>query len=68
MASRRRTSAAQANRQQEWAQESNEKAVTSNIRAQNCEENTDKREGERRRELSEIMGRNLERVINTMIP
>ena len=50
MASSRRTSPAQTNRQQEWAQESNEEAVTSDIRAQNCEENTDEREGERRRE------------------
>ena len=63
MASSRRTSPAQ-----EWAQEPNEEVITSNIRAQNCEESTDKREGERRRELSEITRRQLERVINTMIP
>ena len=54
MASSRRTSPAQANRQQEWTQEPNEEVITSNIRTQNCEENTDKREGERRRKLSEI--------------
>ena len=55
MASSRRTSPAQANRQQESAQEPNKEVITSNIRTQNCEESTDKREGERRRELSEIM-------------
>ena len=54
MASSRRTSPVQANRQQEWAQEPNKEAIISNIRAQNCEESTDEREGERRRELSEI--------------
>ena len=68
MASSRRTSPAQANRQQEWIQEPNEEVITSNIKTQNCEENTDEREGERRRELSEITRRQLERVINTMIP
>ena len=68
MASSRRTSPVQANRQQEWTQEPNEEVITSNIRTQNCEENTDERRGERRRELLEIMRRQLERVINTMIP
>ena len=68
MASSRRTSPVQANRQQEWVQEPNKEVITSNIRTQNCEESTDKREGERRRELSEITQRQLERVINTMIP
>ena len=68
MASSRRTSPAQANRQQEWTQEPNEEVLTSNIKTQNFEENTEEREGERRRELSEITRRQLERVINTMIP
>ena len=68
MASSRRTSPAQINRQQEWAQETNEEAITSDIRAQSNEENTDEREGGRRRELSNITQRHLERVINTMIP
>ena len=68
MASSRRTSLVQANRQQEWTQEPNEEVITSNIRTQNCEENTDEREGKRRRELLEITRRQLERVINTMIP
>ena len=54
MASSRRTSPAKANRQQEWTQEPNEEMITSNIKTQNGEENTDEREGERRRELSEI--------------
>ena len=65
MASSRRTSPAQANRQQGWTQEPTEEAITSDIRPQSCE---DQREGERRRELSEIMQKHLERVINTMIP
>ena len=65
MASSRRTSPAQTGRQQEWAQEPNDEAITSGIRVQN---NQDQREGERRRELSEITGKHLERVINTMIP
>ena len=63
MASSRRTSPAQANRQQEWIQEPMEEAITSNIKAQSCD-----REVDRKRELSEIMRRHLERVINTMIP
>ena len=54
MASSRRTSLAQANRQQEWTQEPNEEVLTSNIKTQNFEENTEEREGQRRRELSEI--------------
>ena len=68
MASSRRTSPAQANRQPEWTQEPNEEVITSNIKTQNCEENTEDREGERRRELLEITRRQLERVINTMLP
>ena len=46
MASSRRTSPVQANRQQEWAQEPNDEVITSNIRTQNCEESTDEREEE----------------------
>ena len=54
MASSRRTSPAQVNKQQEWIQEPVEEAITSNIKAQSCEESPDKREVDRRRELSEI--------------
>ena len=68
MASSRRTSPAQTYRQQEWTQELNKEVPTSNIKTQNFEENAEEREGERRRELSEITRRQLERVINTMIP
>ena len=68
MASSRRTSPTQTNRQQEWIQEPSEDAITSNIKAQSCEENIDEKESGRKRELSEIMRRHLERVINTMIP
>ena len=65
MASSRRTSPAQIGRQQEWPQEPSERAITSDTRVQN---NEDQREGERKRELSEITQKHLERVINTMIP
>ena len=68
MASSRRTSPVQMNRQQGWIQEPTEEAITSNIKAQSCKESLDEREADRRRELSEITQRHLERVINTMIP
>ena len=55
-------------RQHEWTQEPNKEVPTSNIKTQNFEDNAEEREGERRRELSEITRRQLERVINTMIP
>ena len=44
-----------------------EEAITRNIKTQSCKESSDKREVDRRRELSEITQRHLERVINTMI-
>ena len=68
MASSRRTSLAQASKQQEWIQEPMEEAITGNIKTQSCEESLDEKEVDRRRELSEITRRHLERVINTMIP
>ena len=68
MASSRRTSPAQANRQQEWIQEQTEEAITSHIKAQSGKESSDEREADRRRELLEITRRHLERVINTMRP
>ena len=68
MALSRRTSPAQVSKQQEWIQEPTEETITSNIKAQSCEESSDEREVDRRRELSEITRRHLERVINTMIP
>ena len=68
MASSRRTSPAQVSKQQEWIQEPTEETITSNIKAHSFEESLDEREVDRRRELSEITRRHLERVINTMIP
>ena len=65
MASSRRTSPAQIGRQQELPQVPSEEAISSDTRVQN---NEDQREGERKRELSEITRKHLERVINTMIP
>ena len=65
MASSRRTLPAQIGRQQGWPQEPSEEAISSDTRVQN---NEDQREGERKRELSEITRKHLERVINTMIP
>ena len=64
MASSRRTSPAQLSRQEEGTQESNEGIVEGDLRMQK-EEN--QRDGEKRRELSEITQKHLERVINTMI-
>ena len=65
MASSRRTSPTHLNRQEGGTQESNEGTEDSNLRMQK-EEN--QRNGEKRRELSEITQKHLERVINTMIP
>ena len=65
MASSRRTSPAQLSRQEGGTQESNEGIVECNLRMQK-EEN--QRDGEKRRELSEITQKHLERVIKTMIP
>ena len=64
MASSRRTSPTQPSRQEGGTQESNEGIVEGNLRMQK-EEN--QRDGEKRRELSEITQKHLERVINTMI-
>ena len=64
MASSRRMSPAQLSRQEGGTQESNEGIVEGDLRRQN-EEN--QRDGEKRRELSEIKQKHLERVINTMI-
>ena len=65
MASSRRTSPAQLSRQEEWAQEPNEGIVAGDLRRLK-DENQGNRE--RRRELSEITQKHLERVINMMIP
>ena len=65
MASSRRTSPTQPSRQEGGTQESNEGIVESNLRMQK-EEN--QRDGEKRRELSEITQKHLGRVINMMIP
>ena len=54
MALSRRTSLAQANRQQEWIQEPVEEAITSNIKKQSSKESIDEKESNRRSELSEI--------------
>ena len=68
MASSRRTSPAQVNKQQDWIQQPVEEAITSNIRTHNYEENPDERDVDRRRELSEITRKHLQRVISTVIP
>ena len=65
MASSRRTSPAQLSRQEEWTQQSNEGIEEGDLRMQK-EEN--QRDWEKRRELSEITQKHLERVINMMIP
>ena len=65
MASSRRTSPEQLSRQEGGTQEPNEGIVECDLRMQK-EEN--QRDGEKRRELSEITQKHLERVINAMIP
>ena len=65
MASSRRTSPTQPSRQEGGTHEPNEEMEESNIRMQKEET---QRNGEKRRELSEITQKHLERVINTMIP
>ena len=65
MASSRRTSPTQPSRQEGGTQESNEGTEEGNLRMQK-EEN--QRNGKKRRELSEITQKHLERVINMMIP
>ena len=54
MASIRRTPPAEVNKQQDWIQETTQKALASDIGAQKYEESSDEREVDRRRELSEI--------------
>ena len=65
MALSRRTSPAQLSKQEEWTQEPHEEIVKGDLKMQK-EEN--QKDGEKRRELSEITRKHLERVINTMIP
>ena len=65
MASSRRTSPTQPSRQEGGTQESNKGTEEGNLRMQK-EEN--QRNREKRRELSEITQKHLERVINMMIP
>ena len=65
MASSRRTSPTQPSRQEGGTHEPNEEMEESNVRMQKEET---QRNGEKRRELSEITQKHLERVINTMIP
>ena len=64
MASSRRTSPAQVNRQPEWIQPLVE---NNNAKNQNREQSQDREMG-RRREISDIIRRHLEQVISTMIP
>ena len=65
MASSRRTSPTQPSRQGGGTHEPNEEMEESNVRMQKEET---QRNGEKRRELSEITQKHLERVINMMIP
>ena len=68
MASSRRTSLAHTNRQTEWAQPMMEMARIDNMRHQKDDETIGKSEPTRRRDISEITRRHLEKVISTMIP
>ena len=65
MASSRRTSPTQPSRQERGTHEPTEEKEEVNVRIQN---DVTQGNGEKRRELSEITQKHLERVINTMIP
>ena len=68
MASIRRTSLAHTNRQTEWAQPMMEMERIDNMQHQKDDETISESELTRRRDISEITRRHLEKVISTMIP
>ena len=68
MASSRRTLPAQTNIQLEWAQHPTEDTNTNHVRHHNYEQAHDRRDSGRKREISKITHKHLERVISTMMP
>ena len=67
MASSRRTSPAHTNKQTDWIQPQTQVERTDAPRQQKCEENNSEDEPSRRRDISEITRKHLERVISAMI-
>ena len=68
MASSRRTSPAHTNKQTEWIQPTMEIERMEAMRYQKCDETFGESEPARRRDISEITRKHLERVISAMIP
>ena len=68
MASSRRTSPAHTNKQTDWLQPRTQAGRTDTLRQQKCEEINSEDEPSRRRDISEITRKHLERVISAMIP
>ena len=68
MASSRRTSPAHTSKQTDWMQPRTQAGRTDIPRQQKCEESNSEDEPARRRDISEITRKHLERVISTMIP
>ena len=68
MASSRRTSPAHTSRQAEWIQPTVETERADTVRQQKCDETISESDLIRRRDISEITRKHLERVISAMIP
>ena len=68
MASSRGTSPAHTSRQAEWVQPTAETERVDTVRQQKCHETISESDPIRRRDISEIMRKRLERVISAMIP
>ena len=68
MASSRRTSPAHTNKQTDWMQTGTQEGRTDVPRQKKCEEVNGEDKLSRRRDISEITRKHLERVISTMIP
>ena len=68
MASCRGTSPAHTSRQAEWVQPTAETERVDTVRQQKCQETISESDPIRRRDISEITRKHLERVISAMIP
>ena len=68
MASSRRTSPAHTNKQTDWMQQKTQVGRADVLGQQKCEEINNEDELSRKRDISEITRKHLERVISTMIP
>ena len=68
MASSRRTSPTHTTKQTDWVRAGTQEGKVEVLRQQKCEETNGEEEQPRRRDISEITRKHLERVISTMIP